>query len=417
MSDRKRSAHDGVADGPGEAGGGPAEGMMVLVAEDQEVTRSLLVAMLESLGAKGVIEAEDGRAALEISRELGQPFDIVITDIDMPDMDGMAFIRKLSAVQSGASLIITSALDCGLLDSVEAMCAAYGARLLGTIPKPASAERMAELLSRFRPQPQMADNIAVPHMAFTLDEVLAGLAHEEFEPYMQPQIELASGRVVGAEALVRWRHPEKGIVSPYAFVELLESEGRIADLTWLMLAKSAAYCKLWREGGLDLRVSVNISAKLLSDATMADAIIWQVQNQGLQPHHMTLEVSESAAMSHVGEVIENLLRLRMKGFGLSVDDYGTGYSTAQQLTRVPFTELKIDRAFVSHASRKESSRQILESSLEMARRLNIRSAAEGAETPEDWNLLRQAGCDIAQGYHVAKPMEAQAFPEWVAGWA
>lgn len=395
---------------------GPAEGLLILVAEDQELPRSLVVAILESLGALGVYEAEDGRAALEISREISRPFDLVITDIDMPDMDGMAFIRKLSELHQGVSLVITSALDRGLLDAVEAMCTAYGARLLGTLQKPVGAEALGALIAHHRPRRTPEQHVSAHATPFTLDDVLRGLACEEFEPFMQPQVDLTSGRVVGAEALVRWRHPEKGLVAPYAFIELLEAEGRIADLTWLMLAKSAAHCRAWRDAGLEIRVSVNLSARLLDDATMAEAIIWQVHNQGLAPQHMTLEIAESAAMSHMGPVLENLLRLRLKGFGLCADDYGAGYSSMQQLRRVPFTEMKLDRSFVTHAARREAGRRVLETSLQMARSLGVRAVAEGVETQDDLNLLREIGCEVAQGYHLARPMPAQDFPQWAAGW-
>lgn len=394
----------------------PAAGLLILVAEDHDFQRAVLVGMLEQLGARGVHEAEDGRAALEISRELGQPFDIIVTDIDMPDMDGMAFIRNLSASHSGASLIITSSLDRVLLDAVENMCGAYGARLLGTLEKPVDPESLAKLVARHHPAQAQQERGISPDTPFHLDEVLRGLAEEEFEPYMQPQIDVASGKVKGAEALVRWRHPQEGVVAPAAFVELLERHDQIADLTWIMLAKSAEHCKAWRDAGHDLRVSVNVSVKLLSDVSMADAIIWQVLSRGLDPRHMILEVTESVAMSDVGHVIENLSRLRIRGFGLSIDDYGTGYSSMQQLTRVPFTELKIDRSFVAHAAHQASSRLILESSVEMARKLNIVSVAEGVESQEDWNLLRRIGCDLAQGYYFARPMEAANFPAWLRNW-
>jgi EAL domain-containing protein (putative c-di-GMP-specific phosphodiesterase class I) len=132
---------------------------------------------------------------------------------------------------------------------------------------------------------------------------------------------------------------------------------------------------------------------------------------------MMLEITESAAMTNVGRVLENLTRLRMKGFGLSIDDYGTGYSSMQQLTRVPFTELKIDQSFVKHAAHQESSRMILESSLGMARNLAVTTVAEGVETLEDWNLLRDCGCDLAQGFFIARPMPAHEFPGWVRDWA
>jgi EAL domain-containing protein (putative c-di-GMP-specific phosphodiesterase class I)/AmiR/NasT family two-component response regulator len=397
--------------------GEAARGLMVLVAEDHEFQRSMLVEMIENLGARGVHEASDGRSALETVRELAQPFDVIVTDIDMPDMDGMAFIRNLAQAHVGASLIITSGLSRALLDSVETMCHAYGVRLLGTIEKPASPERLAELFRLHRPVVSRPERAKATVSEFALEEVLQGLHDEEFEPYFQPKVHLASSRISGAEALVRWRHPRLGIVLPYAFIGLLEAHERIGELTWTMLAKSAACCRAWREAGLDLNVSVNLSVSLLNDASIADAITWQVRNQGLDPRHMVLEVTETSAMSEIGVVIENLARLRMKGFGLSIDDYGTGYSSMQQLTRIPFTELKIDRSFVSHAVQQESCRLILESSLDMARRLRIGSVAEGAETQADWDLLRAVGCDFAQGYFIARPMPAEHFPDWVRDWA
>ena len=395
----------------------PAKGLYFLVAEDHEFQRSMMVDMLEQLGATAVHEAEDGHSALEVSRELDHPFDIIVTDIDMPGMDGLSLIRRFGEAKVGASLIVISCLDRSLLDSIETMSAAYGMRLLGTIEKPPTPERFAELIARHwhaKPDPEMSKNATD---TFTLDEVVAGLNAEQFEPFYQPKIDLKTNRPKGAEALARWRHPEYGIVLPYAFIGLLEDHDQISELTWLMLARSARDCRQWRDAGLDLNVSVNLSMKQMADSAIADAITWQVTQQGLDPKYVILEITESAVMTDVGHVLENLTRLRMKGFGLSIDDYGTGYSSMQQLTRIPFTELKIDQSFVAHAAHQEASRLILEASLEMARRLRIVSVGEGAETQADWNMLRDAGCDLAQGFYVARPMDAASFPDWVRNWA
>ena len=394
----------------------PARELCFLVAEDHEFQRSMIVQMLEQRGATGVYEAEDGRAALEITRELDHPFDIIVTDIDMPGMDGLSFIRRLGEAGVGASLIVTSSLDRPLLDTIETMSAAYGMRLLGAIEKPLTQDRLAEMIAlhwRAKPNPERPRPGAG---AYTLDEILAGLREDEFEPFYQPKVELRTGRVKGAEALARWRHPRNGIILPSAFLGLLEDNAQISELTWAMLALSARDCRSWRDAGLDLDVSVNLSGKQLADPGISDAITWQVGQQGLDPKHMILEITESAAITEVGRVLENLTRLRMKGFGLSIDDYGTGYSSMQQLTRIPFTELKIDQSFVMHAARQESSRLILESSLEMAKKLKIVSVAEGVETQDDWNLLRQTDCDLAQGFHIARPMPSGELAEWVRHW-
>ena len=395
----------------------PANGSSFLVVEDHSFQRVMMVEMLEGLGAHSVHEAADGFAALEVTRELDQPFDIIVTDIDMPGMDGMAFIRRLGEAKVRSSLIITSGLDKSLLETLETMITAYGMRLLGTIEKPATPEQFADLIARHWQAKANPEKVKRGAPEFTLQQVLKGLEGEQFEPFYQPKIELKTRRVRGAEALARWRHPYGGIILPYAFISLLEDADQIGELTWIMLAKSARDCRSWRDAGLDLNISVNLSVKLLADPAIADAVTWQVTHQGLDPKHMILEITESAAMSSVGPVLENLIRLRMKGFGLSIDDYGTGYSSMQQLTRIPFTELKIDQSFVMHATTQESSRMILESSLEMARKLGITSVAEGAETSADWNLLRECGCDLAQGFFIAKPMKATEFPDWVRSWA
>ncbi len=388
----------------------------VLVVEDHDFQRGVLLGVLARLGVKRVFEAVDGRSALEILTSVKGSIDIVITDLDMPGMDGMEFIRRLGEAALPVSIILASALDRSLLAAVETMVTAYGIDLLGTIEKPATPLKLQSLIDRYqtrRPGPQ-APFPAAP--SFTAEEIAQGLERGEFEPFFQPKVELVTGRLKGAEALARWRHPRWGIVAPGAFIKTLEDNGMIDALTWIMLRRSAALCSGWRAAGLDMTVAVNLSVKSLDDPQLARHAVEIVTEQQLEPRHMVLEVTESAASTELASALENLCRLRMKGFGLSIDDYGTGYSSMQQLARIAFTELKIDQAFVRDASSKEASLIILSSSLEMARRLKISAVAEGVETPEDWDLLRRYGCDMAQGYLIAPPMGAAAFGEWAAHW-
>ena len=234
-------------------------------------------------------------------------------------------------------------------------------------------------------------------------------------PFLQPKVELGTGRVKGAEALGRWRHPQKGIIAPYAFIDVLEGTQNIDALTWVMVRKSAAFCRDWRAAsGLDVTVSANVSIQSLGDVHLADRLTELVRGENLDPRHMIIEVTESATTTSIGHALENLSRLRMKGFGLSIDDFGTGYSSMQQLTRIAFTELKIDRSFVANAATQQKARVVLESSLDMARKLKICSVAEGVETQQDWDLLRQLGCELAQGYLIAKPLDAAHFLQWTS---
>ncbi|MGH8613327.1 MAG: EAL domain-containing response regulator [Gammaproteobacteria bacterium] len=387
-----------------------------LVAEDHDFQRSVLVRMLENLGAKDVAEAADGQAALDILRDPTRRIDIVISDLEMPGMDGMEFIRHLGEARVPISIILASALERSLVASVETMTTAYGINLLGAIEKPATPQKLEALIKSYKPPQTKLDRPKAAGPTFTLEEIAQGLRNNEFEPYCQPKVELVTGQVDGVEALARWRHPQKGIVAPYAFIKLLEDNGLIDELMWIMLRKAAAFCSTWRAAGLDATASVNLSLKSLTDVQLADRVTELVLSQNLEPRHIVLEVTESAATTDVAKALENLTRLRMRGFGLSIDDYGTGYSSMQQLTRIPFTELKIDRSFVTNAAKQESGRVILESSLDMAKKLKITAVAEGVETREDWDLLRQLGCDLAQGYFIAKPMEADVYLDWARDW-
>ena len=387
-----------------------------LVAEDHDFQRSVLVRILESLGAKVVHEAADGHGALKILQDPTRPVDIVISDLEMPGMDGMEFVRHLGETGVRVSIILASALERKLLASIATMSEAYGINLLGVVEKPITPGKLEALIKLHRPAQVPRGSAKTAGPTFTLEEIAAGLRNNEFEPFFQPKVELATGRVKGAEALARWRHPQHGIISPYAFIEPLEDNDLIDELAWVMLRKAAAFCSTWRSAGLEATVSVNLSLKSLTDIRLADRVTELVLSENLEPRHMVLELTESAATTDVGKALENLARLRIKGFGLSIDDYGTGYSSMQQLTRIAFTELKIDQSFVTNAAKQESAKVILESSLDMARKLNITAVAEGVETQTDWNLLRQLGCGLAQGYFIARPMEAGAYPNWVRGW-
>ena len=385
-----------------------------MAVEDHDFQRSVLLRILSGLGATNVSTAADGHGALNI---LGMPegsVDIIISDLDMPGMDGMEFMRHLGEEDSPVSVILTSALESSLLDSVETMARAYGVNILGVIEKPVTPDKLDALIKRHQlALPKPGKPMAVPE-SFTLEEIMEGLRNDEFEPYFQPKVEIASGKVKGAEALARWRHPQKGIIAPYAFITAMEEHGLIDALTWIMLKKSAAFCSKWHAvSGLKLSISVNLSIKSLADVQLAERVSTLVHGELLEPRYMVLELTESATTTDLGAALENLSRLRMKGFGLSIDDYGTGYSSMQQLTRIAFTELKIDQSFVANAARQHSARIILESSLEMARRLNITSVAEGVETQQDWDLLARLGCQVAQGYFIAMPLDPDSFLKWL----
>lgn len=389
-------------------------GLRFLVVEDHPLQRKMLGIALRAIGAQHIYEAAEGREALQLLHGADPRVDIVVCDLDMPNMDGMAFIRHLGDVDEHPALIVTSALDPGLLSSVETMARAYGIRLLGTIEKPATPEKLAPLVLNLDTRVHGGSRPDVPVLSET--EVIAALDEDRIVPFFQPKVALSSGALVGAEALARLRHPDLGMMSPASFIGVVEKLGLIDRLTWSMLRQSAAACSAWQQQGLDITVSVNLSQSSLADPSLAGRITSLVSQQNLDPRKMVLEITESAAMTEVGPALENLTRLRMKGFGLSIDDFGTGYSSMQQLSRIPFTELKIDRSFVSGAENHAQRKIILESSNDLARRLGLKSVAEGVETRGEWDELMRVGCAIAQGYFIAQPMPAAEFLRWAQDW-
>lgn len=386
-----------------------------LVVEDHEFQRNMVVKMLRSLKAKQVYSAADGREGLELLKSLAAPVDIVISDLDMPSMDGLEFIRHLGRGGYSTSLIVASALDRSLLMSVENMANAYAIDFLGTIEKPVTPRKLEEMIQLHQPLSERAGHKVKASLVYGADEIVEALYNDEFEPFFQPKIDLKTGEVVGAEALARWNHPNDGILPPAVFVRPLEESGKVDALMRCMLTKSARFCREHR-GEHQHHIAINLSVLSLGTVEVADQITEIVRRQHVDPHCIVLEVTESAAMTDIAVVLENLARLRMKGFGLAIDDYGTGYSSLEQLSRIPFSELKIDQGFVTHAGRKDSTKVILESSLEMARRLGIRAVAEGVETRTNWDLLVELKCDVAQGYYISKPLSGSAYIEWLHAW-
>jgi EAL domain-containing protein (putative c-di-GMP-specific phosphodiesterase class I) len=308
-------------------------------------------------------------------------------------------------------MIVASALEPALIASVESMARAYGVELLGAISKPVTAQKLKDAIAAHL----LANGVAyqAPAPSFSVDEIAAGLEQDEFEPFFQAKVATNEPLARGAEALARWRHPVQGIIRPQFFIESMEASGLIEALTQVMVAGAARNCKSWRDTGADVTVSINLSLKSLHDVTVADRLASLVEQQGLEAQHVIFEVTETAAASELGRALENLSRLRMKGFGLSIDDYGTGYSSMERLTRIPFTELKIDQTFVKSATTRPASLAALESSLEMAAKLGIEAVAEGVESGIEWDLVRRLGCPLAQGYFVARPMDASEFMTWV----
>ena len=393
----------------------PLTGLHLLVVEDDDFQRRIIVNMLRALPVASIRETGNGQQALRVIHDTGeQPVDIVICDLDMPEMDGLELLRHLAEGHHDTAIILVSALGGKLLAAAGKMAKTHGIRLLGIVEKPLRPGQIEPLLEKYTPSKGEWREPLTDTPRFTLGEIAAGLRQRQFEPFLQPKVELRTGQLVGAEALARWRHPVHGVIAPQAFIPALEQHRGIDDLTFLMLEKSAMACRSLHDQGYPYSIAVNLSLASLGDTTLAERITEIARNAGIDPRHLQLEITETAAMTEVAHALENLTRLCMKGFTLSIDDYGTGYSSMQQLTRVAFGELKIDQSFVQEIDESETMRITVASSIEMAHKLGVKCLAEGVETRRAWDLLKAMGCDLAQGYFIAKPMDFDAFVAFCA---
>ncbi|MYM22626.1 EAL domain-containing protein [Duganella sp. FT135W] len=397
------------------------ENLNFLLVEDHDFQRRALRRMLAGLGANSITDVADGGAALTAFEQARQPFDVCFIDLNMPGMDGMELVRHLAEAQSKVSIILLSALDRALISSVETMVKAYGIHLLGAMEKPATPAAIEQLLCRLKPGSHGSRSArGSSHPAFpepSMDELTQALVLGQFEPFFQPKACLTNGTIHSAEALARWRHPQRGLVPPDSFIPLLEQHGLIDQLTEQIVQKTARAWQSWSAQGKQFEVSINLSLSSLSNPGYAARLIAILDHSGIAPRFIVFEVTESAAMSDVPHSLENLARLRMKGYGLSIDDYGTGYSSMQQLIRIPFSELKMDRSFVTAACKDNAQVLVLASSLALAKELRLDSVAEGIESASDWRLLRRLECRYAQGYLIGKPVPQAEFLDSVAGWS
>lgn len=258
-----------------------------------------------------------------------------------------------------------------------------------------------------------AMNTTRPESLSLLSELDRAIENNEFELHLQPKVRLTDGRITGAEALLRWRHPQRGLVPPYDFIPFAEQTGKITALTTWVLRESARLAGSLKQRGLHLRISVNLSVADLREPLFVDRAVALVQSQGARPEDLRLEVTETGMMEDPQLSLTILHALHDAGFSLAVDDFGTGYSSLAYLQKMPVAELKVDRSFVRHVLPDTDGAALLDSIIAMGHRLGLSVVAEGGETAQECQVLQDMGCDYLQGWFVAKAMPFDEFSQWL----
>lgn len=343
----------------------------------------------------------------EFKRNYDPSVDVVVLDLSLPGSDGMELIRYLGHHGSRSSIILMSGSHPRVIQSASALAEAHGLNVIGAIGKPVQLATIETLLLQL-PANATPEQQRIEPVRPTAEEFQIALAEEQLVPHYQPKFDLKTRDLVGVEALARWQHPRLGMISPAQFIPLAVDAGTLGDLTMVIFRQGMADLAQWDMDGHPVdTMAVNFDAGQLHDVDLPRRVLDIAGRLGVVPGRLIIEVTESTMIEAGPDAIETLTRLRLRGAGLSIDDFGTGHSTMKQLERFPFSELKIDRSFTLGIGRNEHTAAITHSMIDLAHKLGMTVVAEGVETFQQLEMLRSMGCDTIQGYLFSRPIPAE----------
>ncbi len=395
---------------------GPQAITQIVIVDDDQFQLKLLSHQLSMVGYKNVIAFDDGQTALNHMVGLVLDTTIVILDLNMPNMDGLEFLQKLRDAKFTGALLLVSGEDERVLQSAETLASSYDLLVLGHLNKPVQQEQLQKYLKQLVAQREKLLVGEKQHI-YSAERLKVAIESGELVNFYQPKVLLHSGELVGVEALVRWEHPEDGLILPDNFIDLAEENELIDKIAQQVLRNALVDSNIWKKSGINITVAVNISMYNLNTREFISYLENELLTSGISPNELILEVTESKLMKDYSLVLDMLTRLRLRRVNLSIDDFGTGHSSMAQLRDIPFNELKIDKGFVHSAYDNATLHGIFDGSIQLAKNLGIKTVAEGVENEADWSFLDGSGCDLAQGFFIGRPMRVLELSEWKTQWA
>lgn len=389
---------------------GFARAPALLVVDDEMVQRLIASRMAEKMGyeATAVGTLEEAVAVL-----LDREFDVIILDLSLGNRDGIELLRDIARQERDPLIIFISGFDERVRESAARLAVALGLRVAATLAKPLDLKQLLGVVDgapRVRPRsPKKCPVIVTPTM---LD---AALNAGEISCVFQPKVALRSRRLVGFECLARWHDPDLGTIGPDSFVPLAEQHGLIDRMTLHLLDSALAQLHVWHEIDAGLKLAMNFSPCSLADLRLPERVADALERHGVAADDLVLEVTEGAVMEDYIAAADILTRLRIRGVGISVDDFGTGHSSLLSLLRLPFDELKIDQSFVRGLQSDPDALRIVRAVISLAASMGLHVVAEGIESEAVAEILAELGVDTGQGYLFAPPLSAAAATAHVRG--
>lgn len=387
----------GAIDAMSMTGPGPR----VVVVDDDAMILELICAIAEAADCPAIPVTSMSK----LDEYLGdsRPSDLIFLDLNLGETDGVSVLRRLHERSCKSSIVVVSGCEDRVRRSAVDFGRQLGLTMLAPMAKPFDHTQMADAIRRFA-------NVQGP---LTETDVQHALEKCEFSVHMQPIVEIRTRRVIATEALVRWLHPVRGMIYPDKFIPMLEQRPLMLPLT-LDVARLAFGAVADLPGGIS--VGINVPPICLGDTHFPDLLTEVAAQHQIAPSRIALEITETAAMADPVFTAAQVTRLRIKGFKVALDDFGTGYASLVELHRMPVSAIKIDRSFVMHLLRDKDANAIVRSIIGLGRNLDLKVVAEGVENQETLDMLRSWDCELAQGYHIARPMPADTLAGWLASW-
>ncbi|AZC26009.1 EAL domain-containing response regulator [Pseudomonas sessilinigenes] len=384
------------------------QNLNILVLEDDPLQRLVITLALRKVMPGHVHEAGNGNEALDLLNA-SEKMDIAICDLKMSEMDGLAFLRQASQNGKLHSVILCSQLEPILRQAAITMIKRLGLNFLGDLGKPFSLERLITLLARHQRWRQNPFTLLTRFELPTLSDIVRGLDNGEFEPYYQPTVALADTSLLGVEALVRWNHPQLGVLPPSYFLHVMEQNSLLDRLFWPSFELGLALRHTLAQQGKPLNFSFNLHPLQLASLNLTDSIASMAALFKVPSSSLTFEINETGMASVPAISLENLVRLRVMGCGLAMDDFGAGYASLERLCEIPFSQIKLNGSFVRKMKHHPRSSAIISYTVTLARSLGMSLIIEGVETAEQRRRLQELGCHAAQGFLFARPMPEKHF--------